>query len=109
MMEEMMKACCGLEGKPDFEKMKVSVEAEHRTALPETSWLGVHEPGAYVEEGSGDLYRIPKEALIDGGSPIIIKESRGASRLRQVSNDPFVTTQLPTCSTGWRKLRRLRQ
>lgn len=47
---------------------------------------------AYVEEGSGDLYWIPKEALIKGGSPIVVKESRGASRLMQVSRDPFVTT-----------------
>ncbi len=69
-----------------------SVEAEHRTPLPETNWEDVHEPGAYVEEGSGDLYRIPKEALITGGSPIVVKESRGASRLMKVSDDPFVTT-----------------
>ena len=27
MMEEMMKACCGLEGKPDFEKMKAFMES----------------------------------------------------------------------------------
>ena len=26
MMEEMMKACCGPEGKPDFEKMKKFME-----------------------------------------------------------------------------------
>ena len=26
MMEEMMKACCGPEGKPDFEKMKTFME-----------------------------------------------------------------------------------
>ena len=74
------------------EAKHVSVEAEHRTALPETSWRDVNEPGAYVEAGSGDLYRIPKEALIAGASPVIVKESRGASRLRQVSKDPFVTT-----------------
>lgn len=66
------------------EVKQASVEAEHRKPLPETNWEDVQEPGAYVEEGS--------EALIDGGSPIIVKESRGASRLRQVSKDPFVTT-----------------
>ena len=26
MMEEMMSACCGKDGKPDFEKMKVFME-----------------------------------------------------------------------------------
>ena len=58
------------------EVKQASVEAEHRKPLPETNWEDVQEPGAYVEEGSGDLYRIPKEALIDGGSPIIVKERR---------------------------------
>jgi hypothetical protein len=69
------------------------MEPEHRTTLTETTWDGVKEPGAYVERGSGDLYRIPKEALATGGSPLIHKESHGASRLVMVSNDPFVTTQ----------------
>jgi hypothetical protein len=27
MMEEMMKQCCGAEGKPDFEKMKKFMES----------------------------------------------------------------------------------
>ena len=38
------------------------------------------------------MYRVPKEALIPGSSPIIHKESLGASRLVQVSTNPFVTT-----------------
>jgi hypothetical protein len=38
------------------------------------------------------LYRIPKEALITGASPVVVKESRGASRLVRISTDPFVTT-----------------
>jgi hypothetical protein len=46
----------------------------------------------YVERGSGDLYRIPKEALIPGASPAIVKESRGASMLLKLSEDPFITT-----------------
>ncbi len=74
------------------ESRSVSVEPESRFALSETTWDGLNEPGAYVERGSGDLYRVPREALIPGGSPIIHKESRGASRLVQVSKNPFVTT-----------------
>ena len=73
--------------------LPVSVEPQQqRFMLPEVSWDEVAEAGAYVERGSGDLYRIPKEALIPGSSPIIHKESRGASRLLQVSKNPFVTT-----------------
>ena len=70
----------------------VSVEPSFRTSLPEVSWDEIAEPGAYVERGSGDLYRVPKEALIPGASPVIHKESTGASRLVQVSKNPFVTT-----------------
>jgi hypothetical protein len=60
--------------------------------LPEVSWESLNEPGAYVERGSGDLYRVPKEALIPGASPMIRKESAGASRLVRLSSNPFVTT-----------------
>jgi hypothetical protein len=69
-----------------------SVEPQSRFALSEVTWDDLNEAGAYVERGSGDLYRIPKEALIPGGSPIIHKENLGASRLVQVSKNPFVTT-----------------
>jgi hypothetical protein len=69
-----------------------SVEPQTRSSLPEMTWETLNEPGAYVERGSGDLYRVPKEALIPGSSPIIHKESVGASRLVQVSTNPFVTT-----------------
>lgn len=71
---------------------QVSVEAEHRTFLPEFSWRDIEEPGAYVEMGTGDLYRIPKEALVPGSSPMIRKESSGASRLVRLSRNPFITT-----------------
>jgi hypothetical protein len=47
----------------------------------------IHEPGAQVELGSGDPYRIPKEALIPGASPAIVKESRGASVPLKVIED----------------------
>jgi hypothetical protein len=70
----------------------VSVEPQRRVTLPEVARDGVSDPGAYVEIGSGDLYRIPKEALIPGSSPVIRKESAGASRLVQLSPNPFITT-----------------
>jgi hypothetical protein len=69
-----------------------SVEPQQRNTLQEVSWDELNEPGAYVERGSGDLYRVPQEAIIRGGSPIIHKESQGASRLVLISRNPFVTT-----------------
>ncbi len=72
----------------------VSIQPQQRQALPEFSWRDLNEPGAYVEKGSGDLYRIPKEALLQGGSPLIRKESLGASRLVSLSRNPFITMLL---------------
>lgn len=70
----------------------VSIQPQERSALPQVSWESLSEPGAYVELGTGDLYRIPKEALIQGSSPVIRKESLGASRLVQLSTNPYITT-----------------
>ena len=78
--------------RPNEEVMTQSAQAARRLVLPEVSWEAVSEPGAYVEKGCGDLYRIPKEAPIPGASPAIVKESRGASVLIKLSDDPFVTT-----------------
>ena len=69
-----------------------SIEAQHRSTLPEISWTELNEPGCYVDTASGDLLRIPKEALLTGASPLVMRESRGASRLRRLSADPFMTT-----------------
>jgi hypothetical protein len=73
-------------------KQETSIESAHRIKLPEMDWDDLNEAGAYVELGTGDLFRFPKEALIKGGSPLIAKESHGASRLVQISRDPYVTT-----------------
>jgi len=70
----------------------LSTKPSRRLSLPEAAWDSITEPGAYVEIGTGDLYRFPKEALIQGSSPVIRKESAGASRLLQLSQDPYITT-----------------
>jgi hypothetical protein len=70
----------------------VSTEPERRGFLLELAWEDIEEPGAYVEMGTGDLYRIPKEALVPGMSPVIRKESSGSSRFVRLSKNPFITT-----------------
>ncbi len=70
----------------------VSIEPKHAARLIQMTWREINEPGAYVEVGSGDLYRIPKEALLEGSSPLIRKESMGSSTFIQVSKNPYVTT-----------------
>jgi hypothetical protein len=58
----------------------------------EVEWSEVNEPGCYVDIASGDLFRFPKEALLTGASPLIMRESCGASRLLRLSADPFMPT-----------------
>ncbi|MGO8818629.1 MAG: hypothetical protein ACLQVG_28640 [Terriglobia bacterium] len=74
------------------ENMTQSAQGSRRQVLSEVTWESVNDPGAYVERGSGDLFRFPKESLIPGASPSIVKESRGASVLLKLSDDPFITT-----------------
>lgn len=74
------------------EAKRGSIETERRERLTEMNWTDVHEPGAYVELGSGDLYRVPKEALVTGASPVVVKESRGSSRLVQISETGYART-----------------
>jgi len=70
----------------------ISMQPERRETLLEVPWSELSQPGAYVERGTGDLYRVPKEALLQFGSLVIEKQSIGASRLVRISRDPFVTT-----------------
>lgn len=70
----------------------VFVQPQQRSRLLEVSWPDINEPGAYVELGTGHLYRIPDEALLPGASPLVHQESNGASRLMRVSRNPFVTS-----------------
>ncbi len=66
--------------------------AMRRATLSGVTWDNINEPGTYVERGSGNLYRFPKESLLSGAPPTLVKESRDASVLIKLSDDPFVTT-----------------
>ncbi len=69
-----------------------SIEHEQRHALPpEYSWEELTEAGTYVEKGTGNLYRIPKEVLIEGALPLIRKAGLRTYRLIQLSKNPFMT------------------
>ncbi|HEV8438843.1 MAG TPA: hypothetical protein VGT40_12170 [Methylomirabilota bacterium] len=69
-----------------------AVSAQSQQFSTELSWDNIEEPGAYVDATSGELYRIPQEALLPGSSPLIRKESARPSKLVQLSKSPFITT-----------------
>jgi hypothetical protein len=70
----------------------VSMASQRRGALPELTWEQITEPGAYVEKGTGDLYRIPMEALPLSNTPMMRQEGAGAPRFVQLSKNPYITT-----------------
>lgn len=69
-----------------------STEAQRRRTLPEIDWADLTRPGCYVDEAAGDLYRISKEVFASGNSSLPVRESRDASRLRLLSDDPFMSS-----------------
>jgi hypothetical protein len=54
-----------------------SVQPQQRFILPELAWEELNEPGAYVERGSGDLYRVPQEALIPEARQSFTRKASG--------------------------------
>lgn len=55
---------------------------------PEMEWDEMDRPGCYLLVDSGDLVRVPREALTPGSLPVITIISRGAVKVARVSNNP---------------------
>ena len=68
-----------------------SQQTERNSAShPELSWDDLESPGFYVSRSTGNGYRVPAEALIKGGSPVIEQVSARPSRLVKLSDNPFI-------------------
>jgi hypothetical protein len=65
-------------------------EKKRQLTLLECSWEEIGHPGAYVSRDTGRLFRIPKEALAPGASPIIYQENIESEKFVKVSDDPYV-------------------
>jgi hypothetical protein len=62
---------------------------DHRSSrLAEMSWNEIQRPGCYLIVGSGDLVRIPQDALAPGHSPLITVTSTGETRVAKLSDNP---------------------
>lgn len=63
--------------------------AERRTQrLIEMPWNDIEHPGCYLVIGSGDLIRVPQEALLTGHSPVITVTSNGETRVAKLTDNP---------------------
>lgn len=56
--------------------------------LQEMSWNEIQRPGCYLILGSGDLVRVPSDALAPGHSPLITITSTGETRVAKLSDNP---------------------
>ena len=62
---------------------------EHRSSrVQEMSWNQIEHPGSYLIIGSGDLARVPSDALAPGHSPLITITSSGETRVAKLSDNP---------------------
>jgi hypothetical protein len=50
----------------------------------------IDTPGCYVSRNTGDLYRIPAEALALRQSPVIEIVSRAGLRMTRIAEDPWI-------------------
>jgi len=50
----------------------------------------IHDPGAYVNNYTGSLFRIPEEALVKGHSPVMEIVSLTGPIVTKVCDDPWV-------------------
>lgn len=62
---------------------------ETRDDLLRSYWDEIDAAGAWVEAQTGDLFRVPQEALVRGASPLIQKVSQIESEFIRVSDDPY--------------------
>ncbi len=60
---------------------------EGRRTVKFLSFNEINEPGCYVMLSTGDLVRVPPEAIAQGHSPLITIHSRGITRVAQLSED----------------------
>lgn len=68
---------------------------ETRKTVKLLNFNEITEPGSYVMLSTGDLVRIPPEAVAPGHSPLITIHSRGTTRVAQLSsNDSELITTL---------------
>ena len=50
----------------------------------------ISEPGAFVNNADGTLFRVPPDALAQGRSPLISITSRNEVIVTRISDDPWI-------------------
>jgi len=50
----------------------------------------LHEPGCYISNSTGNLFRVPEDALAANRSPLIEIVSNSGTMMTRVSEDPWI-------------------
>jgi hypothetical protein len=67
------------------------VQKIHNVSLnPRIPFSELHEPGAYVSNTTGNLFRIPEEALVAGRSPLIEIISISGTMVTKIDENPWI-------------------
>ena len=69
-------------------KGQTSPPDRRSSRLQEMSWNEIQQPGCYVILESGNLVRVPQDALAPGHSPLITVTSVGETRVAKLSDNP---------------------
>ncbi len=48
------------------------------------------DPGTYISHATGNLFRVPEDALVVGRSPLIEIVSNGGTMMTKISDDPWL-------------------
>lgn len=55
-----------------------------------TPFAEIHEPGTYVSVTTGNLFRVPEDALVSNRSPLIEIVSHSGTMVSKISDDPWL-------------------
>lgn len=63
----------------------------HKNLLnPRVPFTDIHEPGTYVSISTGNLFRIPEEALAKDRSPVLEIVSETGTMMTKLGDDPWM-------------------
>jgi hypothetical protein len=82
---------------PALHKTEGGPPEQRSKRLPEYPFNEIHSPGSYLMVETGDLIRVPPEALAPGHSPMVSITSVNESRVAKLTDNP--ATPISVCRT----------
>ena len=74
---------------PQTKKAEMHTEGREMNAIS-GPFARISQPGCFVLNKTGDLFRIPEDALVEGSSPTIDVVSHEPWLMTKISSDPYL-------------------